>query len=301
MPDFATHHIFGENLEKSSAADKYPEIYRWGLQGPDILFFRKIRIKASRYHVLGKKMHEEKTAELFSAMVSFCKESNGEVKEQAQAYLQGFAAHYALDRFLHPYVQYHQDKLVLTKKHIHKGVAHCQIESDIDTDLYLYIHHKQVCKFYHEEDYLLPPTQLQTISALYTFVLYDVYRELISPVEIINAINNAKKIQKRLYCGRSSMVTFGKLVDTAIGMPGVILSHIKGNRPDWDSMNLGKDPWVNINTGKIEHTSVPQIMDHAAEYFINLHCILERNCRGAILPMPLEMDFSGKPIKIRHS
>ena len=298
MPDFATHHVFGENLEKSAAAEKYPAIYRWGLQGPDILFFRKIRVKISNYHILGNKMHEQHVAKLFSSMVAFCKESNGEVKEQVMAYLEGFAAHYALDSFLHPYIFHHQERLQKKKRGLLDGIAHCQIETDIDSDLYMYLNHNQVCTFWCDKKYSLAPSHEQTIGALYTFVLYDVYRELISPTEVIHALNNAKKIQKKLYCGHSSVISLGKFVDSAIGVPGTIMSHVKGNRPDWDSLNLGKEEWCNPYTGEKETTSIPQIMDNAAEYVMNLHTVLQRNCKGAILPLPLERDFLGKPLKL---
>ena len=109
MADFVSHHLFGEQAQSVFPAPvqeltrKHPVSFRWGCQGPDPLFYRKILL-GSPLHKLGNRMHSEKTDELFAALSRAVRDLSGDVQEIAAAYFYGFVCHYALDSEIHPYV-----------------------------------------------------------------------------------------------------------------------------------------------------------------------------------------------------
>lgn len=296
MPDFATHHLFGESLEVSEAVRKHKSLFNWGLQGPDILFYRKVLTGKSPYHKLGNRMHEEQTSRLLGAMAAYCKQAQGEQRDCAEAYLRGFVGHYAMDSTIHPYVLYHQHRRVEATPHLMPGGVHCAIESDIDTDLYTYLRGCPVTTLDPAADYRLTSVEAQTVGALYTYVLYDTYRVLITPKEIGAAIKDTTAVQKLLYSGSGAVMGTAVVMDKIMKQQGIFTGHIKGKQPQWDSLNLGGESWKNPWTGEESRESIPQLMDRAADSYGTLVSVLCRNAAGALLPMPVEMNFSGRPI-----
>ncbi|MEG0541296.1 MAG: zinc dependent phospholipase C family protein [Angelakisella sp.] len=296
MPDFATHQLFGESLELPEAAKKHPNLFRWGLQGPDILFYRKVLMGKSPYHKLGGRMHDECTPRLFASMLSYCRQAEGTVKEQAEAYIYGFAGHYAMDSTVHPYVLFHQNRRVAAHPKLYPGGVHCSIENDMDTDIYTYLHGKPVTTLNPAEGYQLTEEEEQTVGALYTYVLYDVYRILISPKEIGGSLRDTTTLQKLLYSGSGTVMGTATVLDKLMKQQGIFTGHLKGRQPQWDSLNLGGATWENPWTGMESCESVPQLMDRAADCYSQLLSVLTRNAAGALLPIPIKVNFSGKAI-----
>ncbi|MEG1777597.1 MAG: zinc dependent phospholipase C family protein [Angelakisella sp.] len=294
MPDFATHQLFGESLELPAAAAAHPALFRWGLQGPDILFYRKVITGGSPYHKLGSRMHEEQTARLFSAMLAYCRQSEGEQQAQAQSYLYGFAGHYALDSTVHPYVYFHQNKCVEENPKLHPGGVHCRIESDMDTDIYAYLHGGGVTDLDPSEGYELTKGEEQTLGALYTYMLYEVYHILITPKEVAASVRDTTTVQKLLYGGSETVMSAATIMDKLMKQQGIFTGHLKGKQPRWDSLNLDGARWSNPWTGEESRESVPQLMDRAAERLTELLAVLTRNAAGAVLPLPIGLNFSGK-------
>lgn len=296
MPDFATHQLFGESLETSEAVEKHKSLFNWGLQGPDILFYRKVITGKSPYHKLGSRMHEEHTVRLFRAMAAYCMQAQGEQRDCAEAYMRGFVGHYAMDSTIHPYVLYHQHRRVEATPHLAPGGVHCAIESDIDTDLYTYLHGRPVTTLDPARGYKLTAVEAQTVGALYTHLLYDAYRVLITPKEIGAAIKDTTAVQKLLYSGSGAVMGTAAALDRVMKQQGIFTGHIKGKQPQWDSLNLGGEPWENPWTGKQSRESIPQLMDRAADSYEALVSVLCRNAAGALLPIPIRINFSGKAI-----
>lgn len=297
MPDFAAHRLFGEHLELPAAAKKHWNVFCWGLQGPDILFYRRVVTGKSPYHKLGNRMHDEGTRQLFEAMTAYCRQAQGDYRDCAQAYLYGFAGHYALDSTVHPYVFYHQHQRVAAAPQLSPGGVHCAIESDIDSDLYSYLRGEPVTSFTPGEGCALTEAEGQTLGALYTYLLYDVYRALIPPKEVAAAIRDTTGVQRLLYGGGGPVLGVAAALDKLLNQQGVFTGHFKGRQPQWDSLNLGGNQWENPWTGEKSCESVPQLMDRAAESYGALVSLLERNAAGALLPLPITLNFAGKPIE----
>ena len=141
MADFVSHHLFGEQALSVFPApvqelvQKHPVSFRWGCQGPDPLFYRKILL-GSPLHKLGNRMHSEKTYELFAALARGVRDLTGESQEIAAAYFYGFVCHLALDSEIHPYVYCRQVQICGAEPKLNASAVHCQIESDIDYLVY---------------------------------------------------------------------------------------------------------------------------------------------------------------------
>ena len=65
MADYLTHDLLGSEVIQSSRGavharlTEYPEAFRWGCQGPDPFFYRRLWEGGGPYHPLANRMHEE--------------------------------------------------------------------------------------------------------------------------------------------------------------------------------------------------------------------------------------------------
>ncbi|MEG1686676.1 MAG: zinc dependent phospholipase C family protein [Angelakisella sp.] len=296
MPDFATHFLFGEMLALPQAAQKFPQLFRWGLQGPDPLFYRKV-LGGSPYHKLGNRMHEQQTVALFDAMVEFCRSASGQTAQRAEAYLYGFAGHYSLDLTAHPYV-YCQQARMAAKTGMDEGIAHCSIENDIDMDLYAQKKGCSACTMDIATLYALPDADAQTVGALYAYLLGTVYQVLLPPEEAAAAFRDTASMQKLIFSGNRLLLGLAGGLEQLIGKKkGGLTGHMKGRQPKWDCMNLDGDEWVSPWTGIASRSSIPEMMTAAVTSFATLSAALERAIAGDTTPLPVAFDFSGRPLQ----
>ena len=100
MPAFVTHELFGTQVfgqldeEIQEMLEMNPAPYFWGLQGPDLLFFRDAFFGRSVLQRYGGLMHCEKTDELVWAMSSYLNErKDTDEYETLAAYILGFVGH----------------------------------------------------------------------------------------------------------------------------------------------------------------------------------------------------------------
>ena len=108
MPALVSHHSFSTAALSqaqpylANAAAAAPMAFRWGAQGPDILYYYQ-PLYENHICRTGHRIHSERTARVFSALTAECARQN---TPEATAYLLGFCCHYILDRSAHPFVTY---------------------------------------------------------------------------------------------------------------------------------------------------------------------------------------------------
>ena len=283
MADFLTHDLFGRMVEREApdavreAAENCPEAFRWGLQGPDILFFRQLWKDGGPFHYLGNRMHSQETDRLFAAMADHIRRQSGEKKKPLLAYFYGFFCHYALDSEIHPYVYALQRKGMAQRPDLSGGTLHCRIETDIDIALYDRWEGRQISEYHPYEGHHLPTGQKWIIGELYETVLLEVYGEVLPAEETAHAFADMLLVEDLLY-------RRGRELDTAAGYIGLIraewsdfTSHVKVRVPAWDALNLKKRGWRSPDEPEIlRRDSVLDIICLAEEKALGL---MERYAR----------------------
>lgn len=112
MPNIYTHYF--EGMQALAAMPEQlrnrisPEPYRFGLHGPDFLFYYNTApLRPNlRVPILGSGIHRRNTGEFLAAMLDFAANETGARRVTAESYMAGFLGHYALDTTAHPYVYY---------------------------------------------------------------------------------------------------------------------------------------------------------------------------------------------------
>lgn len=144
MPDIITHYIFGldtaHNLKNSAI---YPilkenrDLFFIGLQGPDPIYYHRLRNKDSKTYIASK-MHTEKTGDFLISALCHIKKYAPSSKEYdaCLSYICGFICHYILDSMAHPYVFYLGGRYLEDVPETHKYMGlHRKIELAIDSIL----------------------------------------------------------------------------------------------------------------------------------------------------------------------
>lgn len=136
MPSSITHQLVAEEAlkllppEAKAAAERFPDEYFLGCQGPDMFFFYRIGNR-SEYN-LGKFLHRYRVYDVFSLFLSALRGKEGAPrfgeteKMQALSYVLGYITHYAADTAFHPFV-YNYLKEYRCEKRVHQ-----QMENDWD-------------------------------------------------------------------------------------------------------------------------------------------------------------------------
>lgn len=286
MPAFITHTLFGEELLGTlppwlkTLVEKNRESYTWGLQGPDILFYRRVKQGGSPLNKIGNRMHHEETDRLFSAMADYCasRREKGD-REAVLAYLVGFIGHHAADSTCHPYVYWLQEQMSRAFSPHWAGMAHHSIESDMDSTLYRLrylrsVHGFDVTARFSKEDRVLAP-----IALLYASVLHTVYGLTVPPGEISMALREARGTYRVLVDPTGGILTGAvQVAEAFVGQMGAASSFLRRDTY-YDVLNLDHRPWYRLDTPAIQNReSVPDLLKLAGE---RARGMIEEAARGA--------------------
>jgi len=138
MPAIYAHDRFGLSVVStlppafSSLYEKYPEAFRLGFQGPDILFYYK-PLKSNPIKKWGMDLHVKTNGEAFflemgKRLIEMTGKEEPTTEEILQsggafaAYIAGFLCHFSLDVTTHPTIDFYSKD----------GLSHGRIESELD-------------------------------------------------------------------------------------------------------------------------------------------------------------------------
>ena len=265
MADFVSHHLFGEQAQSVFPApvqeliSKHPVSFRWGCQGPDPLFYRKILL-GSPQHKLGNRMHSEKTDELFAALARGVHCLTGAAQETAAAYFYGFVCHYALDSEIHPYVYCRQEQIRSADAKLHASAVHCQIESDIDYLIYERVYHAPATNFRPAGLYALPAEEKAVLAVLLHAVLENVYGEDVPVRDLRRSFDEMLSWENFFYADKRAVYRSAQKLEQLAGRGALLTGHMKVERPAWDALNEQHAPWHNLWRPEETRTdSVPEL------------------------------------------
>ena len=131
MPAMYAHDTFGRKVAAKLPNSakwpilRYPQMFRVGLQGPDVLVFYN-PFAVHPVGDLGRSLHQ-KTAKAFFTHARTVWQNSGKSPAQL-SYLMGFLCHFMLDSACHPYVNAQSERI---------GVGHIAIETEFERLLLL--------------------------------------------------------------------------------------------------------------------------------------------------------------------
>ena len=250
MADFMTHDLLGEQAlavfpaAAQRAAALHPAVFRWGLQGPDPLFFHKV-YAGSPLHKLGNRLHQEKTDVFFTVFAESVNRLTGDAHDIASAYFYGFLCHYALDCTIHPYVYFQQHACIQAMPDENPSAIHCQIETDIDCALY--DHYKGDHLHLPAQAYQMGDEETAVVSVLLHHLILRVLRVDVPTRELRPAFSETLACQRLFYQGSGHVLSRpARTVERFLGKGPLLTSHIKTGLPQWDALNESHAPWRNL-------------------------------------------------------
>lgn len=254
MPDFTTHYLFGQEVldelsdELSGLLTAQSNAFHWGLQGPDLLLFRKAVTGGSLLPKYSDTMHNEKSAGTLLYMeqeaASLLGKEGGEI---VTAYYMGFLCHYFLDRTAHPYVFYHEKLRREKDMSFSRTAVHCLLEAQIDSELYREMTGRSVTTFPAGREYRIDPKLKTLVGKLYSGLLSEVYGVSSPASEIEACFHDARNFTKLFYDPTGILRLIASGLEKTMGKKGVLSSHFKRSRIKIDVLNESHEKWCNLS------------------------------------------------------
>ena len=131
MASYISHYLAAKAVTEKTdnpVIKEYSDCFILGAQGGDLLFYA-----FGEFRGYGARTHREKTAELFSAALDYCRREN---RPEILAYTLGLLTHYALDSTIHPYVVYEaKERLSAIYPPRLDKCLHMMLETRIDCEM----------------------------------------------------------------------------------------------------------------------------------------------------------------------
>lgn len=304
MPSLVTHHHFAVLVQQSAepdlrnACDVSPSAYRWGAQGPDILFFHNAPF-GSRTSLLGHRMHAGRIAEAFNALVHSAARQHDPA---ALSYLLGFCTHYVLDRRTHPYIQDTiETQLMPRYPDYDEDACHRLCEADLDAQIITnYISGEQE----NFEAFRLldaPSAQVgRLIGRMLTDVGEPVYHVDTAPPRVEGAMRTMRLVYNILHGGsRDGARAQIELFERMLGQPGLLSTMLRPTTPlPADCANLAHRVWHKPDVPEIDRTdSFFELFESSVQPALSLWRAIS-NCyhRGTPLnPLFFPANYNGMP------
>lgn len=275
MPQFTTHYLFGETVEKQLPADienmikKEHSAYFWGLQGPDILFYSEIIRTRGCLLKIGVAMHYADPEAIFSIMLNYISVRKDTSEYDCLcAYLYGFVCHYALDANAHPFVYSFQQKM-------HKGPRygrHALIESRIDSLMYRQLKDEPISTFKIKSLYKKYEPFMMCVSKMYVEIIKQVLGKTVAAKQLVNGFSSCLRVNSVFY-GITGVIAgwLVKLPEFVCGRTGIISSFTRFDHINSDTLNLKHEVWHNLCDPDICYKlSFPEIFDISRNEAVSL-------------------------------
>lgn len=196
MPANFTHYRFGRMVlsalpELSFLRSGHArQAFLTGLHGPDLLFFHRPLFRGAVCRQ-GYAMHEEPARAFFEHGVRFVQKTKNPV---AEAYLMGFACHFALDSACHGYIG----------KYEKRGVSHAKIEAELDRAFLLEAgENPKTCS---SAAHILPSNALAAVIAPFFGISEADTFEALRSIRFYSGVLTAKNPVKRAVLSAAAIV-----------------------------------------------------------------------------------------------
>lgn len=310
MPAVIAHYIFARRVLRRLERNGVPVFCRSavaiGAQGPDMLFFHRVFPwePGKSYARQGVAIHHLPPDRLFDCFRrTICRTSPGPEREAMLGYLEGFLCHYALDRTVHPFVLFWQERLAEAEPFYSPRINqyHHRIESALDTLTLRRMTGRRIRDFRLNE--MIPaasPLRDRAIGELYRPVLGELMglphvraEQLASaPADMRRALTymtDRRHLRERLlYRPAEALLHQGPFLSALI----------RPEEPERDYANQEHHRWTNPFTGAVSRADFFELMEEAsgaAAQMIPAFLEALENSRPMREIVGL-LDFSGEPL-----
>jgi hypothetical protein len=200
LPAIITHYLFAcEALPQLYDKKLNPDIFIWGNQGPDLMFYAlPYNIKNVQLNRVGVRMHRGDVEKTLAAMAGYINSRPAQEKEILTSYLYGFIAHYVLDRTFHPYVRCLQVYLKNQMPNARMSYLHRRIESALDVIFLKEIRSETISSFNIQKKLHLSRETFYVSRMLHRVILEN-YGWNISSKRINKVFPLLKRVNRMLY------------------------------------------------------------------------------------------------------
>ncbi|MFT9077761.1 zinc dependent phospholipase C family protein [Ethanoligenens sp.] len=300
MPAIITHYLFSEMVVPPLIHDmQCANVYVWGSQGPDFLFFSPpVHMHWRLLSRIGSLMHEQDMEKNFAFMADCCKKAKGKEKNILLSYFYGFLSHYILDSTFHPYVYGLQRyfKTVLPKAS--NNYLHRQIETTLDV-LFLKRFRNMTIQDFSVISHFQRIPELNLVCEMYQSLFESRFKQAFPIRAISHAFLSMKLVYSFFYSPRGfkrRAVTFAKRL-TQESHPAIFaLIHPVEPGKEIDYANE-KRALHEPGNEALEHTAY-ELFDIARKKFNTVFPLVEQFCReggGDFSAVTHGINFEGNP------
>lgn len=252
MPAFVSHHRFADAALAQAqpyivkAVSAAPMAFRWGAQGPDILFYHQPFME-NRVVRMGHCIHTARVGRMFSALVAACARLH---TPEATAYLLGFCCHYALDSAAHPFVTYISNyRLEPLFPQLSLSALHNLCEAELDRALLERERPGGNAAFRADLALSLDKKAANAIGALLSDAIWEVYGTRLPPKTIRASMRSMLRVQYLLHDKTGRRASAALWLENRLGSAGAVSSLIRPTEPlDADCVNLSHQSWIDAQT-----------------------------------------------------
>lgn len=251
MPALTTHFLFGEEVLQelpsplSSMIKQHRAIFHYGLQGPDLLFFRFAISGKTILPKVGSRMHREKIAETMQFMKRYTAEhkNHRETYDILLTYFLGYICHYYLDKTIHPYVYFLVDSTLQHHPNKKSHPVHVQIESELDSILYEVLRGEPITSFSMKEHFTPSREEKRVIGELYERLVREVLQESFPAKEFVGAFNDLKHLNQLMYDPSGISFSLSRMLGRLIPRTLFLTAHLKPKKVSRDTANFCEHYW----------------------------------------------------------
>lgn len=302
MPALVSHFMFADSALHEAqpylakAIEAAPLAFRWGAQGPDILFFYHPLTENSINRV-GHRMHEERVDRMFQALTAACSHSH---TPEATAYLLGYCCHYILDRSAHPFVTYIANyRIDPLYPQLSLSAQHNLCESELDRALIAAAHSGKPADYPTHMILSYDNKTANCIGTVLSHAIWNVYGTRVPVSAVKSSMRSMIHVQHLLHDRSGRRHTALSWLEHRLHISGDFSSLIRPLAPiDADCTNHSHQPWIDASMPHMRrYTDYFQILNNAQR---PAACLME-TCYDAVQtgkPLPKHLfglNYMGMP------
>ena len=302
MPALVSHFMFADSALHEAqpylakAIEAAPLAFRWGAQGPDILFFYHPLTENSINRV-GHRMHEERVDRMFQALTAACSHSH---TPEATAYLLGYCCHYILDRSAHPFVTYIANyRIDPLYPQLSLSAQHNLCEAELDRALIAAAHSGKPADYPAQMILSYDNKTANCIGTVLSHAIWNVYGTRVPVSAVKSSMRSMIHVPHLLHDRSGRRHTALSWLEHRLHISGDFSSLIRPLAPiDADCTNHSHQPWIDASMPHMRrYTDYFQILNNAQR---PAACLME-TCYDAVQtskPLPKHLfglNYMGMP------